>query len=60
MRITDFRLVLAPAWNNGKPGGEERWVVFDQTSTADNSENGPVFCETLSQAITVIRKWAKP
>jgi hypothetical protein len=58
LRITDFRLVMAPDWNNGKPGGKERWVVFDNTSKDDESH--PVVCETLKQALHIIRTWAKP
>jgi hypothetical protein len=51
MRISEFRLVIAPEFNNGNPGGVLYWVVFD-----NSDQSPPVVCETLDQALEAIRQ----
>ncbi len=53
MKYPDLRIVYAGGWNNGKGDGPKKWVVLDAHGSR------PVVCESLEEAILVIRKWTE-
>ncbi len=47
----DFRLFVAPDYNNGKPGGKIRWVLYSGTKYYT--------FESLVDALLTIQKWSE-
>lgn len=54
MTMPDYRVVLAPNWNGGRPSNDVKWVVFDNTGCET-----PVICDTLDEVMTVIKTWGE-
>ncbi len=53
MKYPDIRIVLAGEWGKLPSEGPHRWIVLDAHGSR------PVVCETLEQALTVVRKWTE-
>ena len=53
MQIDRFTIHRAPAFNNGKPGGKEYWIVF-----LHGDERKPTLFETLDAACKWITELA--